>query len=300
MFVHIIPSFIIIALGFLLSYIKIADASWVDMLNTFGLYVGFPILIFANLIDISTPQLLEQLPTLFTTMGIIVLFMLIMILIIKLFHISKEIAVVMFLASYNGNIGYLGFPLITGVLPNSRPTIGLIISAYSVITFTIGILLLETITGEEKTFGKIFRNILTTPFFLSTIAGLAVILFSIPIPEFFTGALDMMEPAVAPLLLLGLGVFINKKIHLRTVLRPTLIIFCIKMFIFPALFILTSRIFDFAHYFDTAVLEAAMPVGLTNFALSQRYAMNKDVMLSLIMLTTILTPFIFPVIVSLL
>ncbi len=295
---QILPVFAIIAVGFVLSLLKIADDSWVPVLNKYGLYIGFPTLIIANLIDIDRTMLQPQIPVFLTTVTIIITFMLITYACIRLFHIPKDIGTTLFLGSYNGNIGYLGFPLITAVMPEAGATIGLVIAAYSITTFTVGLFILESLSGEKKDVSEILHQVITSPFLIATGAGLLVVILNISLPSPLLKAIDMIEASASPVVLIGLGIFIQRKIRIAAIWRPVVVIFAAKMLIFPAIFILTDRLFDMGPFFDVAILEAGMPIAITNFTLSGRYSLNKELIVALIIITTVSTPILYPLLVA--
>ncbi len=179
---QILPVFIIIAFGFLLSVVHIADDSWVRILNKFGLYAGFPFLIFGSLISVDSSVLREQIPTFFTTIALLYGFMLLLYLLIKVSRVPTDRGITYFLGGYNANTGYLGFPLILALFPASGATIGLIVAAYSICTFTLGLFLLESLSGEDKHVSEIFRYIATSPLLIAAVAGLVVVITGLTLP----------------------------------------------------------------------------------------------------------------------
>lgn len=294
MIADILPVCIVIAAGFLLSVARIADPSWVTILNRYGLYVGFPALIYINLTALNRQTLIEQLPSFFMTIGLITLTILAIFLIVRNGRVRTGFALALLLASYNGNIGYLGFPLITSVLPGSGTTIALIISAYTITTFTLGLILIEALSGQKGSFRDVLISVSRSPFLIATGISLLVVILGIQTPAPLFNALDMIESSASPVVLLGLGIFIHKKLHLRAIWKPALIITVIKMLVFPLIFIAAGRLIEFDGHYDVAILEAMMPVGVTNFALADLFPIDKEIMVSVIIITTLLTPLIFP------
>ncbi len=53
-FITVAPVFFLIAVGAFLKVLKIADDKWIEVLNNFALYAGFPALIFTNLTSLNT------------------------------------------------------------------------------------------------------------------------------------------------------------------------------------------------------------------------------------------------------
>ncbi len=296
---QIIPIFLVISFGFLLTFLRVASKAWVPILNKFGLYVGFPILIFVNMIELNKEHLVSQLPVVGITIGIICSFMLITYLSIRLFHVPLSIGTLFIVAVFNGNTGYLGFPLITSILPGSEPTIGLMVAAYTISLYTVGIFLLDSLTGGNRSPAAQLKQIVTSPFLIAIICGVIVIYTGIKVPETLMRSFHMIEGAAGPVVLISLGIFMYRKISIKSIIIPFTVLFLVKMLLFPAVFVLTGTIFSLGKAFQIATLEASMPSAVSLFALSDRYPMNKELAASMIVISTVLSPFLFPLIVSL-
>ncbi len=298
MILQILPVFLIIVFGYLLSVIKVAHDSWVPILNKFGLYIGFPVLILSNLIRVDREVLTTQIPVFIATMAIILGFMVLSYYAIKLFRIPKEIGLVLMTGGYFGNIGYLGFPLITAIFPEAGATVSIIVATYSISLFTAGMFLLESLSGEEKHVSDILKGMVTSPFIIAITAGLLIVILDIRLPKVILDTITMIEGSASPVVLIGLGIFMHRKIAFHTLWKPITVISGIKMILFPAIFFLASRLFGLGKPFDAAILEASMPTAITVFALSDRFPMNKELAVSIIILTTLVTPILYPLIVS--
>jgi predicted permease len=66
------------------------------------------------------------------------------------------------------------------------------------------------------------------------------------------------------------------------------------MLVFPLVFLAAGMVVPLGDHYDVAILEAMMPVGITNFALADLFPIDKEIMVSVIIITTLLTPLIFP------
>ncbi len=296
---QIVPIFLVISFGFVLSLLRVASKDWVPVLNKFGLYVGFPILIFVNMIELDRELLISQLPVVGITIAIICTFMLITYLTIRVFQVPLSIGTLLIVAVFNGNTGYLGFPLITAIIPGSEPTIGLIVAAYTISLYTVGIFLLDSLTGENRSPAAQFRQIITSPFLIAIICGVIVIYTEIQLPEPLMSSFYMIEAAAGPVVLVSLGIFMFRKISIRSILLPFLLLFVVKMVVFPAVFMFTGSILSLGKAFQIASLEAAMPSAVSIFALSDRYPFDKELAASMIVISTLISPLLFPMYVAL-
>jgi predicted permease len=94
--------------------------------------------------------------------------------------------------------------------------------------------------------------------------------------------------------LVSLGIFLTRRIPLRSVLRPALIITALRLAVAPALFYAAAALTGETAAFRTAVLEAAMPLAITPFALSSMYPLDRNVIVTAIFLTTLLSVVTIP------
>ena len=108
--------------------------------------------------------------------------------------------------------------------------------------------------------------------------------------------MKMVRSSVSPVVLISLGIFMHRTIDYRRIYRPVIIIWIMKMVVMPGIFILIMVLGDapIREMFRVAALQATMPVVIASFALTDRYPIDSEVVAGSIILTTLTSPFTFP------
>ena len=139
----IVPIFLLIAAGAVLKLMRVADDAWVEVLNRYGLYIGFPSLIFLNLIGLAPEDLTEKAVVFLVNAALLIVILLAALGIALLLKLPQKVVNTVMIAAFFGNVAYLGYPVVTSVYPDKGPETTIIISIYSLILFSLGIFILE-------------------------------------------------------------------------------------------------------------------------------------------------------------
>jgi len=288
-----IPIFFIIALGALLRVLKVADDQWVTVLNKFELYLGLPALVLANVLNVSdTGAVTSEV----IAINVVLLSAIIagIYIIGAIFHVEKSLRNTYCICIFFGNIAYLGLPFVTALLPGSGGSVAIHIVIYVLILFTLGIAILEWSQRTMDSLGKILLKVITSPLVITSLIGILVLAFRLEAPEVIHKSISLLAGSASPIALLSLGIFIGHKIHWdMSMLHATAISFA-KLLLVPLVFLGASYIFNIRGGFSVSILEAAMPLAVTPFALSQVYNLNRHVISNAVLISTILSMVTLP------
>jgi hypothetical protein len=290
----IIPIFLVIGVGALLRLGRIASDSWVEVLNRYGLYIGFPSLIFLNLIGLSVEDLTAQGEVFLFNAVLLTLIMLIALAIASLARLPRTIANTLMVAAFYGNVAYLGYPVVTSVYPEKGPETTIIISIYTLVLFSLGIFILEIRRSQRKSLLSIGWGIIRNPFIVAIVLGCLFLLLDWSVPPTVDRALEMIARSASPVVLVSLGIFLTRRIPLRGIWRPALIISAVRLFVAPALFFGAALLIRDVEPLRVSVLEAAMPLAITPFALSSMYPLDRNLTVTTIFITTLLSLLTLP------
>ena len=194
------------------------------------------------------------------------------------------------IGAFFGNIGYLGFPYISAMIPGSEGMISMHISIYNVILFTLGIAHLEHTKGHLTCKRTILRKIIGNPLLISVAVGLMILLTGIRLPDFINKSIALLYKSATPVVLFALGVFLYRKSNWREWMPHILGMTAIRLFFVPGLFLLAMVLFAPGANFRVSVLEAGMPLALTPFALAEEYPLEREVIAPAVLLSTLLSP----------
>ncbi len=274
-----------------------ASEQWVEILNRFALWIGFPALVITLLarVDLSGGHYNRMI---LVNSGYFILCTLMAFPYSRLFRFSRLRRQTLFLILAYGNVTYLGIPVLQTVLGGEALPAGALLSAVYVFwLLTLGLLLVET--GGEESFHPrhLAIKLITNPLLMSVAVGIFLSITRLQLPEIPRRSLAMLGQSVTPLVLFSLGIFMGfQKIgHLREWGHTALFALLI-MLLLPGTFYLAAAKTGWLEGLDlqASILEAAMPVGLTPYALSQQYRLDTAFTARVVLLSTSLSLLFLP------
>jgi predicted permease len=292
----IAPLLIIIFASALLQKFRKMGKEWFDVLNAFALEIGLPVLIFSSLAK-APLSFTEQAPLLISNSIFIVGSFVLTFLIGKILRFNIKMFRTLFVCLVLGNTAYLGIPVLTQVYgAGILPTASLIVAVYLFWMFTVGIGFLDFTIEKKDVFKKIFKNLIKSPLLIAVFLGIIVATFKIQLPDILVKSLDMVTASVTPTVLIVLGLFIGKsKIGKIIDWLPALLFSFVRLMILPAIFYFGVKFFGYStHQFSASIIEAAMPLAITPFALAYKFGLSKDFIVRSIILSTILSVISLP------
>ncbi|MFA6307422.1 MAG: AEC family transporter [Patescibacteria group bacterium] len=308
-FIVIIPLFLIIFGSAIIARIKKLDENWEKVLNSFALNVGLPALIFSSLAKVSFKGQVDIIIA--NSLFLLLSFALIYIL-SKNFKISRKTIKTLFICFAFGNIAYLGIPVLTQIYgAKILPNASLIVGVHLFWLFTIGLGFLDyDLTSRQSWIGKLFHkknkqaiikhigfNLLKNPLLISIFLGLLVAIADIRLPRLIATTIDMLAASVSPVVLVVIGLFIgNSQIGKLKEWIPIFIFSIITLLVLPGAFYLGLKIFatDLSKYIPS-MIEIAMPLAITPFALADKFDLDKKFIARAIVLSTILSIITIPI-----
>jgi len=281
----VMPVFLIVLAGFIIGkYKKISTQPFIDLI----VYLAGPFLIITSISnsDINLSDFL--LITLAASSVILISFLLIFI-ILKTTKSEKK---GLYLPMSFGNTGYLGYPICLfafGIAGLSRAVVYDMIN--SLFLFSIGIWIIHHKNGLKEAF--------KVPLIYAVVIGLLLNLLKITIPEMLFKPMEMIGMIAIPLALLVLGYKLTE-IKIRTLKTAffaslfRIIIGFVIAFVIIKLFSITGLVRD------VILIESAMPAAVMSIILSEKYKRDSELVASVVFITTIISVFSIPIILSIL
>ena len=292
----VLPLFIIILAGLLFSRTKAASAYWIDVLNKYALWIGFPALVIHSLsrlgiIDGPVIRLIIY-NSLFIVVCIFLAYPF-----SSLFRMTGKSRRTLFLVFAFGNVAYLGIPVLQNVFGDEILPVAAILSAVYVFwLLTLGLILVEVHGDDRFRPAQLVLRLIKNPLLLSVFAGLALVVLPISLPAVIEKSVSMFAGSVTAVVLFSLGIFLGfqKRASLKDWLISGVFV-VITMILFPAIFWLFIRKAGMPpSYMQASIIDAAMPLGLTPYALSQQYNLDTPFTARLVVLATLLSIIILP------
>ena len=296
--VVIAPLFFLIFASAFLQKLKNVGDDWSKVLNDYTLNIGLPVLIFSALA--KAPSLFAGQAQLIVANSIFILVSLLLAVIFgKVFRLKKQMFLTVFICFVFGNIAYLGIPLLVQIAGEQvLPTASVIVATYFFWLFIIGIGYLDfSIEKNKKIVVKnTVKNLFKNPLLLAVILGVVVGGLQIALPSVLLKSLDMVTASVTPTVLIVIGLFIGKsQIGKLTEWGPVVLFSILTLCILPAIFYFGAKFFGFVpSHFSSSIIQAAMPLAITPFALADKYHLNKVFIARSIVLSTILSVVTIP------
>ena len=283
--------FAVIALGYIARFFSLLPESAYKPLNDFVYYISMPLLIFTKLAgtNLGPEHLLlasaNALPMLICFALVAILW--------KMRVCKPKVCALLLLASCFGNIVYMGFPAIQLRFGAGAIADGAIISLVTnLLMFTIGFALIGMMSGAK--WGKLaLEKITRNTIIPACVFGALFSLSGLVIPSALLDVLSSVGSTTTPLALFSMGLFIyGKKFGKNTVLVGAMSL--AKLALFPAIFVSCALLLGLTGtHFDISLLEAMMPLAVTNFVIAEKFELDSEAMAQAVIVSTLLAiPFL--------
>lgn len=295
-FETVLPLFLVIFTGFFFSKAGTATVQWVDILNKYALWIGFPALVIVSLMQLQS-ELKEYLPLILLNSAYIIGSMLLSYPLSWLFRLPVNIKKALFLILPFGNVAYLGIPVLENAYGNEILPVAAILSAVYVFwMLTLALTLIEVQENKVVDTGKLIISLLKNPLLLSVIIGITIVSFRLTVPVILDQTLRFFSQSVTAIVLFSLGIFLGmqKAGNLHDWLQVSIYSF-LSMILLPAIFYTGLQFSSIpSAEIKASILEAAMPLGLTPYALSVQYNLESKLFARMVVFATLISIIILP------
>jgi len=280
------PVFLLAAIGYF--WVKLGFEYRVEFVTRLAMTLAVPALVFTSL----TQNTIN--PKFLTEMIIVVCMAYAVVSVLALiFTFIFELDLRTFLMPLiSGNTGNLGLPLCFLAFGKDGLGYAVIVFAFtSIVAFTFG---LWVVSGTRS-----FKQPLKEPLVPATILGLLFMFYGWETPKILTNSLNLISQMAIPLMLITLGVAVAR---LKTQLAfKTLGISISKIMIGTIAGITVGYQFSIPYEaFAVLIIQMSMPVAVTSYLLAEKYGANSEAVAGLVVMSTFLTTFATPVVLSVL
>jgi len=287
----VLPLFSIVLLGFVAGKLKRLPLEALGWLNFFIVYIALPPLFFKLLSRTPVAEFANGAYLIATSLGTFLVFAYCLG-IALLLRRGTRVATVQGFAGAYGNIGYLGPPLaIAAFGPEAGVPVALVFCLDNAMHFTAAPLLMALGDGRRARvlplIGGILAKIISHPFILATIVGVAAAFAEFRPPAPVQSIIDALAAAAAPCALFVMGVTAALRPLKRIPVELGWLI-PIKLVAHPVLmYLLVSQVPDVQPlWLHSAVLLAALPSATNVFVIAQQYGVWEERASSAVVLST--------------
>ena len=280
------PVFLLAAIGYF--WVKLGFEYRVEFVTRLAMTLAVPALVFTSLTQntINPKFLTEMIIVVCMAYAVVSVLALIFTFIFKLDLRTFLMPLI------SGNTGNLGLPLCFLAFGKDGLGYAVIVFAFtSIVAFTFG---LWVVSGTRS-----FKQPLKEPLVPATILGLLFMICGWEIPKILTNSLNLISQMAIPLMLITLGVAVAR---LKTQLAfKTLGISISKIMIGTIAGITVGYQFSIPYEaFAVLIIQMSMPVAVTSYLLAEKYGANSEEVAGLVVVSTFLTTFTTPVVLSVL
>lgn len=283
------PLFLVIFAGMVISRNKSVNGHWLEVLNNYALWIGFPALILVALSRIEWDFRMYNSLIIWNSGRLVVSILMVLPLaaILKLKNSTRR---TLFLAVSFGNVAYLGIPVLRSAYGDRILAEATMISAvYLFWLFTLGIFMVEYFGDEKISFRQLLFRLLKNPMLIAVFLGITIAVNHVQVPEIIMLGLDLVAGSVTGVVLFSLGLFVGRQpLGKLSDWVPVIGFSLAILFILPFVFHLVSGRFVDPVLSRAWILEAAMPVGLTPYALCLKYNLNTEFASRVVVASTLL------------
>ena len=280
------PVFLLAAIGYF--WVKLGFEYRVEFVTRLAMTLAVPALVFTSLTQntINPKFLTEMIIVVCMAYAVVSVLALIFTFIFKLDLRTFLMPLI------SGNTGNLGLPLCFLAFGKDGLGYAVIVFAFtSIVAFTFG---LWVVSGTRS-----FKQPLKEPLVPATVLGLLFMLYGWETPKILTNSLNLISQMAIPLMLITLGVAFAR---LKTQLAfKTLGISISKIMIGTIAGITVGYQFSIPYEaFAVLIIQMSMPVAVTSYLLAEKYGANSEAVAGLVVISTFLTTFTTPVVLSVL
>jgi len=285
----IFPTFIIIAIGYLLKSRNFITESVDNFINGIAYYLILPCIIFSSIVKMPFKEVFN-LPAIAGLYVTVVVTFILSLFISGFFKDSKRGC--MTICAFRSNTAYIGFPIIFS-LYGARGLGKLSFLTGFLVVFVVSIVVIYLNIISKRRKENILPFVLKDPLIITSVVSLLFSYFNLKLPVFINNTIEMLSTMGSPLMLIavGSGLKINT---IKADKIAIIIVTILKLILMPLIAYLIFKyviILDNTENFNIAVLTVALPTALSNYVLIKKFDGDTELCSALITITTILSFF---------
>jgi malonate transporter len=194
------------------------------------------------------------------------------------------------IAAIFGSTAFFGIPFVVFAFPTAEGLATLSAATIAIVSVPISIAILEFRSLEKGTKRESIRRICgrfaRNPLILSILVGFSLSLSGARIPDPLSTSLHMVGLTTAPVAIFVLGVFLYGKKYVRV--RWALVLSLLRAAVLPAVALLLASLFGLGvQERVTVVLMSSTPLAVSMIVLSQRYDFHREMISSLLLVSSL-------------
>jgi predicted permease len=267
-------------------------------LNTIVVNITLPCLIFLSLIDVTNPELFEELSVLIVVPVIVgILCAIITYFILTLLKLDKKSKWSFLLPVTFGQSAFLGFPLVLGMYGQTHLIRAIFFDISTYILFAGLCIALLIVFGEGLK--KSLKEIIVMPTIWSIILGVVFATYNFQLGPILYNALNFLGQATIPISMLILGLSLDFKSLVKNYKIGSIIAF-LKVIIFPIISIILLTLLHVSKInLDVSIIESVVPSSQAAVILAINYNLIPKLTSDTVFLSILMSFITIPLILAL-
>ena len=192
-----------------------------------------------------------------------------------------------------GNITYLGLPVLTGLYGNEAAKYALFYDLLSTtpLLWFVGVPVVVSYgQGKRPSLRESLRTVASLPPVWGILAGMALNLLHVPLPQFMLKSLEMLGSLVVPLMIFSIGLALSlPEVRHAFAVVPAVVI---KLALVPLISCASALLLGLdGHALASCVIEGAMPTMVLSLLIAEEFKLDVSLAAFLIVVTTFLSFF---------
>ena len=272
----ILPTFIMIGLGYFLKQIKLFDDHTLKTMNNITFKTFLPLLLFYNVYKTNVREGFNPRLMIFAGASIITSFLVTWFIISRLEKDNKKKGVLI-QGIFRSNFVLFGMPISISLFGEQLAGIPSMLIAVIVPIYNfLAVIILEIYRGENINFKKILKGIITNPLILASILGILMNIIGIKLPDVAEHTVSDLAKVATPLALVILGgsfdfttISASKKQLVGAVIG--------RLIIIPGVFIPIGISLGFRNMeLVTLIVMFAAPTAISSFTMAQQMEADSE------------------------
>ena len=269
-FESIMPLFILMALGYAIREMKLADKKDFDVMNKLVFTVFLPTLLFYNIYKTGAATNFDLQLAGFAVIGILTVFA-VGYFVVKVLSRDNSKRGVMLQGFFRSNYAILGVPLVEYICGgNSTGLASLMVAVIIPVFNVLAVISLETFRGGKVSFKELIKGIITNPLIIASLLGVLFMLCNITLPTVIEKAVSDISKIASPLAIIILGASFSFS-SIKGYVRDITIVVLTRLIIVPLLAVVAAVLLGFTGEALACLLIAfGAPVAVSSYSMSQQ------------------------------
>ena len=289
-FEAVMPIFILMLLGYVIKKIKLADKKSVDVVNGWVFKIFLPVLLFYNIYNTQTADVLNVKLIVFAIIGILFIFVLGYFAVLLLTKDNAKRGV-MLQGFFRANYAILGIPLVSYICGNKTSGLASLMVAVVIPVFNIlAVIALEVFRGGNSKVNvlKLLKGIVTNPLIVGCIVGFVVFVLDLKLPSVVEKSVKDIASMATPLSIVALGAVFDFS-YIKGYFRENVIVVMTKLVIVPLIIIPVAVWAGFRGEALACLLVVfASPIAVSSFSMAQQMDGDENLAVQVIAISSAL------------